>query len=197
MNAHTTIATRLPLAAALTSLAQRKEAAAEAMALFNAAEAGQRDMTPAIEEAWSEAAGNVMTAVYDLCSSKADSIPAAVIKLANIKAHLQEVNGDAALDRLLPSLIADLSALTIAPVSSDAAWSQLVAAYEAADANDEDADTFAKALDALLLAPAPDLSALGYKLAVFDANQIVNLWHSAEQISAQLADDARRLAKEA
>lgn len=192
MNAHTSIAARLPLATALTNLASAKIDAAAAMAMFNDAEAGKRDMTPAIEEAWSEAATAIMTGVYDLCSSTTDSLPALVIKLAHIRANAIEVNRDEAFDRLLPSLIADLSAMTISPVCSDAAWSQLVANYEAANAA-EDGAAFAKALDTLLLTPAPSLAALGYKLAVFDANQIVDLWHTAEQISAQLAEDARRL----
>lgn len=73
-------------------------------------------------------------------------------------------------------------------------WGQLVANYEAADP--VTGENFAQAMDALLLSPAPHLPALAYKLAVFDANQIVDLWHTAEQISAQLADDARRLIAE-
>ena len=54
-------------------------------------------------------------------------------------------------------------------------------------------DKHANALDALLLAPSPDLEALAFKLELHAAQTINKGWHAAGTIADVLAEDARRL----
>ena len=55
------------------------------------------------------------------------------------------------------------------------------------------ADIQMDALNALLLAPAPDLAALRTKLDIFAKERLVEGWHTNAEISDQLAEDARTL----
>ena len=54
-------------------------------------------------------------------------------------------------------------------------------------------DKHANALDALLLAPSPDLEALAFKLQIHAAQTVNDGWHTAGTIADIRAEDARRL----
>ena len=58
---------------------------------------------------------------------------------------------------------------------------------------DRRSDAQGNALDAMLLAPAPDLAALAFKLQIHAAQTVNDGWHTAGTIADVLAEDARRL----